>query len=320
MRRIVFALVATIVAVALTSVSILATGRNCSLAAGAAAGRSLARTPWGDPDLQGVWSGAASLLVPFDRDPALGTRNVVTEEEFRARVERQLKGASSSNIEATNFGIEPDLTPATSHQASLVVDPPDGRRPPRTPAAESRRPRRNSFVPGGFASVADLGLFDRCIAYNAVPTLLPVSDIEIVQAPGQVAIRSEIIHEARVIPLDRRARVNAGFASYAGDSRGRWDGQTLVVETTNLNGLTSLSGDAPPLTERVTVVERFTLIDRDHLSYEATIDDPGTWTRPWTVAFPRQRDERHPLYEYACHEGNYSLANVLRASRAVDAK
>jgi hypothetical protein len=320
MRHIVFALVATIVAVALTSVSILATGRNCSLAAGAAAGRSLARTPWGDPDLQGVWSGAASLLVPFDRDPALGTRNVVTEEEVRARVERQLKGASSGNIEATNFGIEPDLTPATSHQASLVIDPADGRRPARTTAAESRRPRRNSFVPGLFDSVLDLGLFDRCVAFYAVPGVYPVNDIEIVQAPGSVAIRAEIIHEARVIPLDGRAHVNAAITSYAGDSRGRWEGRTLVVETTNLNGTTGLTGDSAPLTTRVTVVERYTLIDRDHLSYEATIDDPGTWTRPWTIAFPRQRDERHGLYEYACHEGNYSLANVLRASRAVDAK
>jgi hypothetical protein len=320
MRHIVFALVATIVAVALTSVSILATGRNCSLAAGAAAGRSLARTPWGDPDLQGVWSGAASLLVPFDRDPALGTRNVVTEEEFRARVERQLKGASSSNIEATNFGIEPDLTPATSHQASLVVDPADGRRPARTTAAASRRPRRNSFVPGPFDSVSDLGLFDRCVAFYSVPGVYPVNDIEIVQAPGWVAIRAEVIHEARVIPLDGRAHVTAAMTSYAGDSRGRWEGRTLVVETTNLNGATGLTGDSAALTTRVTVVERYTLIDRDHLSYEATIDDPGTWTRPWTVAFPRQRDERHGLYEYACHEGNYSLANVLRASRAVDAK
>src|SRR5262245_43298199 len=117
----------------------------------------LPRTPWGDPDLQGVWSGAASVLVPFDRDPALGTSDFVTEEEVRERVERQLKAASSGNIEATDFGIEPDLTPATSRQASLVVDPADGRRPPRTSAADSRRPRRNSFVPGLFDSVADLG-------------------------------------------------------------------------------------------------------------------------------------------------------------------
>jgi len=278
----------------------------------------LPRTPWGDPDLQGVWSGVASLLVPFDRDPALGTRSELTEEEIRARLARQLKAGSPDNIEATNFGVEPDLTPATSRQASLVVDPPNGRRPSRTPAAESRRPKRNSFVPGVFDSVADLGLFDRCIAFSTVPGVSPVNGIEIVQSPGYVAIRTEVIHEARVIPLDGRAHVDASITSYAGDSRGRWEGRTLVVETTNVNGATALTGDSAPLTAQLSVVERYTLADRDHLSYEATIDDPGTWTRPWTLAFPRQRDQRHGLYEYACHEGNYGLANILRASRAAD--
>ena len=303
----------------LTSVSVFATGRTCSVGAGVTADGWMPRTPWGDPDLQGVWSGAASVLVPFDRDPALGTRNVVTEQEFSARVARQLKGSSPTNLEATNFGVEPDLAPATSHQASLVVDPLDGRRPPRIPAAESRRPHRNSFVPGLFDSVSDLGLFDRCVAFYAVPGVYPVNDIEIVQSPGYVAIRAEVIHEARVIPLDGRTHVNGAIRTYAGDSRGRWEGRTLVVETTNLNGATGLTGDSAPVTQQVTVVERYTLIDSDHLSYEATINDPGTWTRPWTIAFPRQRDARHALYEYACHEGNYSLANVLRASRATEA-
>jgi len=165
----------------------------------------------------------------------------------------------------------------------------------------------------------DLGLFDRCVAFYTVPGVYPVNDIEIVQSPGYVAIRAEVIHEARVIPLDGGAHVNGTITSYAGDSRGRWEGRTLVVETTNLNGATGLTGDSAPLTTQVTVIERYTLIDRDHLSYEATIDDPGTWMRPWTIAFPRQRDQSHGLYEYACHEGNYSLANVLRASRAAEA-
>jgi hypothetical protein len=297
-----------------------ASGRNCSLPSGTTE-PSLPRTPWGDPDLQGVWSGTASIAVPLDRDEALGTRNVLTEEEFDARRARVLKGASSDNIEATNFGAEPEIARGTSRQASLVVDPPNGRRPTRTPESESRPRKRNSFVPGLFDSAADLGLFDRCIAVNAVPGSLPANDIEIVQAPGYVSIRAEVIHEARVIPLDtvRRSRVSASISSYAGDSRGRWEGRTLVVETTNLNGQASLTGDSAAPTARLTLTERYTLIDRDHLSYEATIDDPGTWTRPWTVAFPRTRDETHGLYEYACHEGNYSLANILRASRAAEA-
>jgi hypothetical protein len=296
-----------------------ASGRNCSPPVARSEQQTFPKTPWGDPDLQGVWSGAASLLVPVDRDPALGNRSVLTEEEFRARLARQFKAASPDNIEATNFGVEPDLAPATSRQGSLVVDPPNGRRPPRTPEAESRRPPRHSFVPGLFDSVADLGIFDRCIAFGAISAALPVNDLEIVQAPGSVAIRAEVIHETRVIPLDGRPHPSERITSDSGDSRGRWEGSTLIVETTNLSGRTNLTGNAGDrLTVRAKVVERYTLTDRDHLSYEATIDDPGTWTRPWTVAFPRTRDESHGLYEYACHEGNYSLANILRASRAAE--
>ena len=294
----------------------VASGRNCSLASGTTE-PSLPRTPWGDPDLQGVWSGTASMAVPLDRDVELGTRNVLTEAEFEARRARLLKGPSSGNIEATNFGMEPDVAGFTSRQASLVVDPPDGRRPPRTPAAESRRPNRNSFVPGVFDSVADLGLFDRCIAHSALPGSFPFNGIEIVQAPGYVAIRTEVIHEARVVSLG--THLSADFASDVGHSRGRWEGRSLVVETTNFSGRAGLTADSAPPTARLTITERYTLTDRHHLSYEATIDDPATWTRPWTLAFLRTRDERHGLYEYACHEGNYSLANILRASRAAEA-
>jgi len=295
-----------------------ATGRICSRQAAAVKekeNKTLPRTPWGDPDLQGVWSGTGSLDVPLDRDAALGQRNVLTAEEFEARRARLVKSASSDNIEATNFGLPSEAGRSTSPQASLVVDPPDGRRPPRVPAAETRRPRRNSFVPGMFDSVSDLGIFDRCIAYSTIAVAFPVNPIEIVQAPGYVAIRAEIIHETRVIPLDGRSHAKPVLTSYAGDSRGRWEGKTLVVETTNFNGKTSFTGDAGPLTARLTIIERFTLIDPDRLSYEATFNDPETWTRPWTLAFPRARDVSGGLLEYAWHEGNYSLANILRASR-----
>lgn len=310
-----------VLALAYTCVDAGANGRICSRQAAAAKekeNKTLPRTPWGDPDLQGVWSGTGSLDVPLDRDAALGQRNVLTTEEFEARRARLVKSASSDNIEATNFGLPSEAGRSTSPQASLVVDPPDGRRPRPVPAAESRRPRRNSFVPGVFESVADLGIFDRCISYSTVPGAFPVNPIEIVQAPGDVAIRAEIIHETRVIPLDGRSHVKAALTSYAGDSRGRWEGKTLVVETTNFNGKTSFTGDTAPLTARLTIIERFTLIDPDHLSYEATFDDPETWTRPWTLAFPRKRDVSAGLLEYACHEGNYSLANILRASRAAE--
>jgi hypothetical protein len=285
-----------------------------------AAGTASPRTPWGDPDLQGVWSGIALIGVPLDRDPALGTRNVLTEAEFQARRARMVAGATLDNIEATNFGAEPEFVAAASRQASLVVDPPDGRRPSRTPGAEARRPPPNSFTSGPFDSVLDLGTYDRCIAYSTVPAALPINGLQIVQGPGYVAIRAEYIHEARVIPLKRRPHVGESIATFAGDSRGRWDGPTLVVETTNLNGQTNLTGNGGGRpTSQARIIERFTLTDRETLAYEATVDDPGTWTRPWTVAFSRARDESYHLYEVACHEGNYGVANILRAARAADA-
>jgi len=299
-----------------TTATISASGASCPTQR---VRQSIPRTAWGDPDLQGVWSAAESIGVPLDRPAELGTRNLLTEEEFRARLARFVEGASPDNIEATNFGIEPDVTRMTSHQASLVVDPADGRRPPRTAAAEARQPVRSSFSPGPFASVLDLGIYDRCIAVGTVPAAQPVNGIEIVQAPGYVGIRTEVIHDARVIPLDGRPHVGGAITSHAGDSRGRWEGNTLIVETTNLNGLTNLTGNGGERpTVQTKVTERYTLVNRDALWYEATLDDPGTWTRPWTMAFPRNRDPGYRLYEYACHEGNYSAANMLRASRAAE--
>jgi len=239
-------------------------------------------TPWGDPDLQGVWSGAESMAVPLDRAEELGSRNVLTEEEFEVRRARLVESNSPSNIEATNFGAELEVLQSTSRQASLPVDPPNGRRPPRMPVAEPRAPSRTSFSPGGFANVADLGKLDRCITSGIAPAMHAYNGIEIVQAPGYVAIRAEVIHEARVIPLDGRAHVREGIATYAGDSRGRWEGRTLVVETRNMNGRSNLSGNAGEQpTARTKVIERYTLTGGDTLWYEATIDDPGAWTRPW---------------------------------------
>jgi hypothetical protein len=310
---------AGIAVLALVSGVAASSGPTCVTPTTPAASSSAPRTPWGDPDLQGVWSGSDLIGIPLDRDPALGTRNTLTEEEFQARRTRAIEASSSDNIEATNFGAEPELLAMRSRQASLVVDPPDGRRPSRTPAAEARQPPRSSFSPGSFNSVTDLGTYDRCIAFATVPAAQPVNALEIVQSPGYVAIRTEVIHEARVIPLDGRPHVGRAIKSYMGDSRGRWDGRTLVVETTNMNGGTNLTGNGGGRpSDQVTVTERFTRTDANTLSYDATLNDPGTWTRPWTVAFPRRRQSSDALYEYACHEGNYGLPNILSASRAAE--
>jgi len=295
-----------------------ATGPKCASAARPATGPSPPRTPWGDPDLQGVWSGAEMNGVPQERAPELGTRNTLTEEEFRQLRTQLQEGASPNNIEATNFGAPLDVVgPNPTRQASLIVDPLDGRRPPRTPQAVARQPARSSFSPGPFNSVLDLGTYDRCIAFSTISAAHPSIGLQIVQAPGYVAIQSEVIHETRVIPLDGHAHLSGSIATYMGDSRGRSEGRTLVVETRNLNGRTNLQGNGGGRpTSQTTVTERYTLVDQDTILYEATINDPGTWTRPWTVAFPRRRAAADTLFEYACHEGNYGLPNILAAARA----
>jgi hypothetical protein len=312
-----FGIMATIT-LALAGVTMAASGPQCIASAQSARLLTAPRTPWGDPDLQGVWSGAEMLGVPAERAPEFGTRNVLSEAEFQARTAQLRQSASPDNIEATNFGADLEVTGGNpARQASLIVDPANGRRPPRTPEAEARQPGRSSFSPGPFDSVLDLGAYDRCIAFSAVPAAQPVNELEIVQAPGYVAIRTEVIHEARIVPLDGRPHVNRTLRTYMGDSRGRWEGSTLIVETTNMNGQTNLTGNGGGRpTDQIRVTERYTLVDADTLQYDATIDDPRTWARPWTVAFPRKRDRSHRLYEYACHEGNYSLPSILRASRA----
>src|SRR5262249_1882329 len=162
---------------------------------------------------------------------------------------------------------------------------------------------------------ADLGIFDRCVAFSPVAAVWPFNTLQIVQSPGYVAIRTEVIHEVRVVPLDGRPDLSPSFKTYGGDARGRWDGRTLVVTTRHFNGQASLQGNGGGRpSDRLTLTERFTLGDANTLFYEATFDDPGTWTRPWTIAYPRKRDESGVVYEYACHEGNYGVANILSAA------
>jgi hypothetical protein len=176
----------------------------------------------------------------------------------------------------------------------------------------------------GFASAASFNVYDRCITRGVLGSTFPNlygSGIEILQAPGLVVIRYEMIHESRIIPLNDRPHLSQAIRSYMGDARGRWDGHTLVVETTNFNGRTgsyARNGNGNPTSEALTLVERFTRRGADTLDYEVTVNDPLTWTRPWRVAFPLQRDPNYVLYEYACHEGNYALKNMLRASRAAE--
>jgi hypothetical protein len=289
------------------------------------------RTPWGDPDLQGVWPGGYMFEVPFERPTSFGTRNVLTDEEFAARAAAIRKQA---DVDAAEFGASGSGVNPPSHwlergqpsrQASLIVDPAVGQLPPMTEDGTRRARAWPSGNPSnGFASPADFTLYERCITRGVLGSSFPnfySSGTEILQTPGHLIIRYEMIHETRIIPLDGRAHLPAAIRSYMGDPRGRWEGETLVVETTNFNGRTgsyARNGNGNPTTEALRLVERFTRRDADTLEYQVTVDDPRTWTKPWTVAFPLRRDSEYVLYEYACHEGNYAIVNMLRTSRALD--
>jgi hypothetical protein len=176
---------------------------------------------------------------------------------------------------------------------------------------------------GPFNSAADLDYYDRCISRGVLGSMLPVvynNGTEIVQAPGYVVIRYEMIHDARVIPLDGRAALPSTFRHYTGEPRGHWEGDVLVVETTNFNGAIGVTGNGrlQPASDQLRMVERFTRTGPDTIQYEATMHDLKTWTGPWKVSFPLVRDDRYGFYEYACHEGNNAMRNILSGARAAE--
>jgi hypothetical protein len=302
------------------------------------------RTPWGDPDLEGLWPGTDFVGVPMQRPDGLGTRNELTDAEFAIRLSNFQKQSDEDNADFDIDKLTPEVIARGTvggpvsppphwlergkpgRQAGLIVDPPDGKLPPLSEEGQRRVAARQRARAGrGPAdSYEDRSLYDRCITRGVLGSILPViynNGNQIIQAPGWVAIRNEMIHETRIVPLDGRPHVSSqAFHQNMGDSRGHWDGNTLVVETTNLDGRTGAGGNggANQYSEKTKITERFTRLDNDTLKYEATVDDPGTWTRPWTISFPWRRDPNYGFYEYACHEGNYALHNILSGARADD--
>lgn len=287
------------------------------------------RTAWGDPDLQGIWTSGPMIDVPFERPVEMGTRALLTDEEFARRVasnQRQREAVEAPVVAPARGGPPsgpPDWNePGTpSRQASLIVNPPNG----RLPALTSDGARRASAWQRGAASPAgpeDLNPYDRCITRGVLGSVFPniySSASQILQVPGRVVIHHEMIHEARIIPLDGRPHLPDGIRLYMGDPRGHWEGPSLVIETTNFNGKTGSygrNGNGNPTTGRLRLVERYTRTSARTLQYEVTVDDPETFTAPWTVAFPMTLEPAYRMFEYACHEGNYALANILRGARA----
>ena len=279
------------------------------------------KTPWGDPDLQGLWPG--SLNIPLQRPASFGERNVLTDKELADR-----DAAEAKRVEGGHW-IE--YYPAT-RQASLIVDPKDGRLPPMIPeAAKRNREMRDGLGPPSLGGVEkradswlDFDLWGRCITKGLIGSMLPGNlynkGNQIVQAPGYFVVRNEMVHETRVIPLDGRPHVGKDVRTYMGDGRGHWEGNTLVVETTNFLKDIGMNGiNQALLTDKLRIVERFTRTAADELTYEATVEDPGTWARPWTMRVPYRMDKEYTLYEYACHEANYGLPDILKGARATEA-
>jgi hypothetical protein len=257
----------------------------------------------------------------------------LTDEELAQRERQAVRNAEADSETVAKGDQAITINPPSywqdrqkpNRQASLVVDPPDGRIPPMTSAGQKFvQSLRGGLGPGQHFpdkvdSWEDFDIYSRCITRGLVSSMLPTIynfGNQIVQGPGYVAIRNEMIHEARVIPVDGRAHVGPKIRTYMGDSRGHWEGNTLVVETTNFNDQTGAAGgffsDAAKLTER------FTRTAQDELSYDVTIDDSKTWTKPWTVHMPYKLDNNYTIYEYACHEGNYMMLDSLEAARQLE--
>ena len=280
--------------------------------------RQVLRTPWGDPDLQGYWTSVDMLGVPLQRPTELGARRVLTDEEYAQLSKRQRAGTRNDALE---------LSASTAHwydngrpqrQTSLIVDPPDGRFPRLTAEGMKRLNSQPSEDRGPMRDPEDATLLARCISRGPWSSMLPLGSNnanQILQAPGLVVIRNELIHETRVVPVDGRPHVGPGVRSYMGDSRGRWQGDTLVIETTNFSGKDTFS----LLSEDARLIERLSRVDDTTLRYEATIDDPRLRTRTFAVAFPLRLDPSYYLYEYACHEGNHlNMRSMLTAARLED--
>ena len=324
------------------------------LAPSAAAGQAAAedwtapRTPWGDPDLQGAYTN--KTITPIERPAERAGQELLTAEETAALerevVERNLelldrpaqRTAATASVDVgvdgapgfyNNFWL--DRGTMSTGRTSIIVDPPDGRMPPLTREAQQREDARLTArrMRGPADTWTDMDLNDRCMLWSVGPPMLPTgynNNYLILQTPEHVVIQVEMIHDTRIIPLDGRPRLGARVPQWLGEMRGRWEGDTLVVETTNL--ATTEEGSAfgnDPVRIRaanggangIRIVERFTRVGPETIRYQFTVEDPSRWTRPWSGELPMRRADG-PLFEYACHEGNYSIANVLSGERAND--
>jgi hypothetical protein len=280
------------------------------------------RTPDGQPDIQGVWSYAT--LTPLERPDELAAKDTFSDEEAAEFARRTVERVTSDRRDG---GAEADVGRSYNEfwrergtvkagRTSLIFDPPDGKVPPLTPAGQKRLAESNAVRARPATGPEDRNTWERCLT-RGLP-MLPSSynnNFQVVQIPGYVVMFIEMVHDARVIPLDGRPHLAPHIRSWLGDARGRWEGDTLVVDTTNFNGKAIFRGSG----EGLHLIERFTPVGPDTLHYEFRVEDPSTFTRPWSAMLPLAKLEG-PLFEYACHEGNYALVDILAGARADERK
>lgn len=278
------------------------------------------KTPWGDPDVQGTWSSDDLRGVPAQRPDEFAGRAELSDEEFAKRVAANNETRSRELNRVGAF--RNDVGTRTFKQTSLVVEPADGRIPPLTPEAQRRTAQVAALRGSAPNSWTDRSFYDRCITRGVLGSVMPViygNGNIIFQAPGYVTITYEMVHDTRVIPLDGRPHVGKNIRQYLGDARGHWEGNTLVVETTNFLGNTTGAGGnggGTATSDALRLTERFTRAAADVLSYEATIDDPKTYARPWKLLLPLTSQPGYQVLPYECHEGNLALRNILSAARS----
>jgi hypothetical protein len=290
------------------------------------------RTPWGDPDIQGIFTSDDELGVPFERPEEFAGRDAVTDKEFeerQAQARRQAEADAEEFIVArTRRGGDGTGPPAhwlergkPSRRTSIIIDPPDGRIPYLNDEARKRAANAVNVRTSGqrpYDGPTSLDMYDRCITRGLPHVIFPTiynNTSQIVQGPGVVAIRYEMIHDARIIPLDGRAPLSSTIRQYFGDSRGRWEGDTLVVEVTNFPAnMINYRGAGGGLH----LVERFRRVDAATVRYKVTVSDPATFAKPWTAALSLKSGRMPDVFEYACHEGNYAMRNILSGARAAE--
>jgi hypothetical protein len=291
------------------------------------------RTPWGDPDLQGNYTNKYETSTPFERPKEFEGRRIedISAHELAAAIARRQEDTLAR---AKFFGGDPaglignsaefrDIYEITKGSRPwFVIDPQDGKIPPILPEARTRianAPRTGSFGNGPFNSHEDFSLWDRCITRGLPGSMLPGqygNSYEIVQAPGLVAIRYEMVHDTRVIPIGNAPRVGSSIRSDMGVAHGHWEGNTLVVETTNFKARSAYRNANA---DTLKLVERFTRTAPDRIEWTVTVDDPTTWSRSWTFAIPLTMNDQEAILEYACHEGNQAIKNILSAARNAEA-